>query len=87
MIQLALTGFARPFSCLVDPTRPRERLSKHIYLNQTARCKASQCARDEYERIVTQERLRLAAANPSSPSTSVIWKAGDFAYVYCEDVE
>ena len=41
--------------------KPRIRLSKLSYPEQTMHFKAAQSARDEYERIATEERVKLAA--------------------------
>ena len=58
--------------------------SRKSYPTMSERYRASALARLEYERIVTTERLKLAARKPPPPVTNLQFKPGGFAYVYRE---
>ena len=54
------------------------------YPAQKERIRAAQLARSEFERIVTAERLRIAANTSTTPAASEEYLPGDLAYVYRE---
>ena len=58
--------------------------SRRHHPSQTERFKAAADARIEYERIVNDERIRIAARKPAPPVTNRVFAPGDMVYVYRE---
>ncbi len=66
----------------VLPTLPSP--SRRNHSTQTDRFRAAALARTEYERIVNDERLRIAARKPAPAAKNSIYSPGDMVYVYRE---
>ena len=60
---------------------------KKYHPNVIERHRAAARARYEYEKIVTDERIKMAARKPAPPATNLNYKQGDFVYVYREDLK
>ena len=58
--------------------------SKQDHATQTERYRAAALARNEYERIVSAERIRLAARKPPPPAAKLQFAPGDMVFVYRE---